>query len=249
MQAKDSFICNICGSQNELNDFRMLHREFTSSICCGSSPRMRCIIHALSSELFGESLTLPNFPRTRKKGIGISDWDGYAVLLAKKLNYTNTFYHKEPFLDITSVPNSYKGKYDFVICSDVLEHVIPPVENAFLGLYDLLKPNGVLIFSIPYILNGDCKEFYPNLYNYEIIQFNGKKILKNITKNGTIETFENLEWHGGEGATLAMRLFTEKSMLQQLHRVGFNDIKYYRMCLKYGIFWPEAHHQILSARV
>ena len=76
-----------------------------------------------------------------------------------------------------------------------------------------------------------------------------KKYLKNVTRDGTIETYENLQWHGGEGATLAMRLFTEKSMLQQLHRVGLNDVKYYRMFLKYGIYWPEAHHQILSARI
>jgi 2-polyprenyl-3-methyl-5-hydroxy-6-metoxy-1,4-benzoquinol methylase len=46
-------------------------------------------------------------------------------------------------------------------CSDVLEHVVPPVENAFCGLSDLLKPNGVLIFSVPYILDGEYNEFYP----------------------------------------------------------------------------------------
>jgi len=52
---------------------------------------MRAIVHLLSTELFGESYILRDFPvRPDIRGIGLSDWDGYAGGLPHKLNYTNT---------------------------------------------------------------------------------------------------------------------------------------------------------------
>jgi hypothetical protein len=43
-------------------------------------------------ELFGQNLTLANFPvRKDIRGVGLSDWLGYAIPLAKKFDYTNTF--------------------------------------------------------------------------------------------------------------------------------------------------------------
>lgn len=86
------FICNICGHKNYIDNIESLNREFTRCPICNSSPRMRAIIHILSVELFGKSHILPNFPnKFGINGIGISDWEGYAQLLAKKLNYTYVF--------------------------------------------------------------------------------------------------------------------------------------------------------------
>jgi hypothetical protein len=90
--------------------------------------RARAIVHALSTELFGKSLAVPDFPVRRDiKGIGLSDWDGYAERLVKKLDYTNTCFHRQPMLDITDIPESMTGSLDFVIASDAYEHIAPPV--------------------------------------------------------------------------------------------------------------------------
>ncbi len=98
-------------------------------------------------ELFGTSLVLSDFPhRPDLAGIGLSDWEGYANPLAERLNYTNTFFHQAPLLDITSVGPDHSGRYDFIICSDVFEHVCQPVSKAFENAYRLLKPGGVMIF-------------------------------------------------------------------------------------------------------
>src|SRR5208337_5051049 len=79
----------------------------------------------------------------------LSDWGGYAAPLALKYRYRNTFFHSEPKLDITNPPDSMRGSLDFLISSDVFEHVLPPVSKAFAGAFDVLKPGGHLILSAP----------------------------------------------------------------------------------------------------
>lgn len=46
----------------------------------------------------------------------------------------------------------YKGKYDVIICGDVLEHLINPWA-VMKKLYNVLKPGGLMIISIPNILS------------------------------------------------------------------------------------------------
>src|SRR5918997_4002416 len=96
-----SYQCNVCAQAcAALVD--ELDREVPSCQSCGSTVRWRSMIHVLSTELFGESLALPDMVMNRNiTGIGMSDWDGYAVPLAEKFNYRNTYYHQEPKLDIT----------------------------------------------------------------------------------------------------------------------------------------------------
>src|SRR5438477_9425364 len=104
-----SFSCNVCGSPVHAVPFLGLGREGASCFTCGSSVRMRSIVHNLSMGLFGRSLPLTDFPsRPDLVGIGLSDWPGYADLLADKLSYINTFYHKKPFLDIVEPPAKWR---------------------------------------------------------------------------------------------------------------------------------------------
>ena len=50
--------------------------------------------------LFGEVKILANLKQYKNiKGIGMSD-SGWAMICTDKFNYTNTFYHMEPYLDI-----------------------------------------------------------------------------------------------------------------------------------------------------
>jgi 2-polyprenyl-3-methyl-5-hydroxy-6-metoxy-1,4-benzoquinol methylase len=98
-------------------------------------------------------LQLCEFPRLKSvRGLGISDSEIYADRLTECFGYTNTFYHQEPAFDLSRPDETEFGKYDFVICSDVLEHVSLPVERSFESLVRLLKPFGVLIFTVPYTL-------------------------------------------------------------------------------------------------
>src|SRR3954463_15859360 len=109
------FRCNICG-QDSAAERRLLSREKPSCLHCGSTVRWRSVIHVLSMELFGDSLALPDFPYLPEiLGIGMTDWDGYAIPLAKKLGYTNMYYHCEPRLDIVAPPPELEGTLDFII--------------------------------------------------------------------------------------------------------------------------------------
>src|ERR1044072_1657831 len=100
------FKCNICGAQC-LVAHSHLQREVASCETCGSTPRARAIIRALSLELFGKNVVLPEFPVNREiRGLGMSDWEGYAARLADKFSYTNTYYHKEPRPDNARPANS-----------------------------------------------------------------------------------------------------------------------------------------------
>src|SRR5687768_6469524 len=126
--------CNICSTLC-VTEIASLKRETPSCATCRSSPRIRAVIRILSTELFGRSMPIAEFPRSPEiTGVGMSDWGSYAARLEKIFSYTNTFFAKAPKLDITSITPEMEGKYDFVIVSEVLEHVAPPVSRAFANL-------------------------------------------------------------------------------------------------------------------
>jgi SAM-dependent methyltransferase len=217
-----------------------IDRERPSCDRCHSTVRMRAVIHTLSMELFGKSLPLPEFPRRNDlRGLGISDWSGYADTLARKLDYSNTFYHREPFLDLKDVPGAYTGKFDFIICSDVLEHVEPPVNKAIVNLYRMLSPNGVLLLTVPYTLGeGGTLEHFPELHRYTVIYTPFGKFLLNLTRDLRVQGFKDLVFHGGTGSTLEMRVFTRDGLLLALEAAGFSRILIHEDPYpEFGILW------------
>ncbi len=127
------FACNICGTRCAVHVHR-LSREAGSCPGCDSTVRLRSIVYLLSVALFGDGRPLADFPTDKGiHGIGLSDWDGYARPLAAKLNYCDTFFQQSPQLDIKDPPEEWRTTFDFVIASDVFEHVAPPIERAFAG--------------------------------------------------------------------------------------------------------------------
>src|SRR4030081_2819684 len=105
-----SFFCNVCGAQNHVEAFA----TEPASCTCGSNVRIRALIHLLSLELFGESLILREFPRLKSiRGLGMTDKEGYADILAEKFDYTNTYYDREPRFDFTETHTDRYGTYDF----------------------------------------------------------------------------------------------------------------------------------------
>jgi len=201
---------------------------------------MRSVIYALSMELFGKPLVLPEFPVDNTvSGLGMSDWEGYSKALEKKLAYTNTFYHTEPRLDIANVPEEATGKHRFLISSDVFEHIpVFALDDAFRNSRRLLQKNGVFIFTVPFTKAGETQEHFPRLHDFRIIETKGKRFLYNRTAEGEEEIFDDLVFHGGEGMTLEMRMFSEQDLRQRLAEAGFSSIRIYSDHIpEFGILW------------
>jgi len=253
--------CNICGASNQLAS-REFHRELALCASCGSNARFRGIVHVLANFLGesgerslldwprrmlanllgkGDVHPLKDWPRRKHiQGIGMSDWLGYANLLGDKFSYENTFYDRQPQLDIQNPTPEQLGKCDFVISTDVFEHILQPLQQGFDNLLALLKPGGCLIFSVPYSRSAQTLEHFPDLHEFEILDFRGGKILVNRKQDGALQVRDDLIFHGGEGATLEMRLFCEDDVLGRLARAGFEDITVHQQPqLAIGYYWPE----------
>ena len=219
-----SFTCNICGVHNSVET---IDWEPPSCSGCGSNIRKRAIIYLLSMELFGEALVLSEFPRISAiRGLGLSDDLCYAVPLAGKFDYTNTYYDREPYLDIAEPDPKLYGTYDFILSSDVFEHVPRPVERAFEQCHKLLKPGGFLCVTVPSSLDENTVEHYPDLHEYAVVPLGEEQVLVNRKKDGTLEIHERLVFHGGHGATLELRLFSRKQLTEKLRNAGFSEVAF-----------------------
>jgi hypothetical protein len=164
-EAKIRFQCNICGWTGRSPVSAISSREQPSCCGCGSTLRFRSIIAALTKELLGDIVPLSQQSVNKNiRGLGMSDADVYASPLEQKYSYQNSFYDKKPMLDATDLSSWRSGfEYNFVISSDVYEHIPFPVDVAFHNLFNLLGPGGVCIFSVPYDVTGNTKEHFPSL--------------------------------------------------------------------------------------
>lgn len=236
------FLCNVCGQENRRVPLHHVqNREYQSCAHCRSSLRMRSVVHALSVELFGRPLVLPEFPADKAiSGLGMSDWEGYAMPLAERLAYQNTFYHAPPRLDITDIRDEDCARQRFLISSDVFEHIpVALLDQAFRNSRRLLNDAGVFIFTVPYAKEGRTVEHFPNLHQFSINETDGKRVLHNVTRDGQHETFEDLIFHGGDGMTLEMRMFSEPDLLRSLQDAGYRSTRIYTDCVEeFGILWP-----------
>lgn len=237
-----AFTCNLCGRENRGVPLAAVeNRETQSCGHCGSSLRMRALMYLLSMELFGRALTLPQFPVDRAiRGLGMSDWDGYAKPLAAKLAYTNTFYHAEPRLDIVDPPETLLGRHRFLIASDVFEHIpVFGLDAAFRNSRRLLADGGFFLFTVPFDKEGETREHYPRLHDFSIEERDGRRILRNRTVEGEEEIFQDLVFHGGEGMTLEMRMFSEPDLRRRLAAAGFRSVEVrHEPVPEFGILWP-----------
>jgi hypothetical protein len=246
------FTCNVCGRDTDgVPRVQVQNREFQSCGHCRSSLRMRSIVHALSLALYGRSVPLREFRADKRiAGLGMSDWEGYARGLAEKFSYTNTYYHQEPRLDITAIPESMVERHRFLISSDVFEHIPPEgLEAAFANSRRLLRGNGVFIFTVPFAKEGGTREHFPRLHDWRIEERGGRRVLSNTTACGERETFEDLVFHGGDGMTLEMRVFGEEDLRRRLAAAGYSKVEIgVPDELRYGIAWPIDHSLPIVAR-
>ncbi len=218
------FICNLCGKESSVA--QEFHREGGACQHCGSNIRFRALMYVLSHHLYGKPIPLSDFsPDKNIKAMGLSDAPHYADKLAALFDYTNFFYHTEPFLDICNIEAMPAGCYDLLITSDVYEHVPPPRHVAFVNSYHLLKPDGLLLLTVPYTMLAKTAEHFPDLHQFGFVQDKKGMLLVNRRQDQIIEVFDELTWHGGEGSTLELRIFAETDLLQILAYVGFKKIR------------------------
>lgn len=244
------FHCNICDhpAHAPLGQFT---REKPTCGHCGSTVRWRAIVHVLSQALFGQDLRLSQLPRRPDLvGLGLTDWRGYAEPLSRRFSYTNTYYHCEPRLDILDVEPARRHSADFLISSEVFEHVPPPASRAFTGAAEILKPGGLLLLTVPYVTTSQPTiEHYPTLHSFHIEQTADGPVLLNTRVDGVEERFENPLFHDGLGLTLEMRVFSRDSLTAELLAAGFEDVKFWdQTCHPHGIVWQDQAHLPVTAR-
>jgi hypothetical protein len=246
---QSGFRCNVCGRENDGNPAQFT-RETGACSKCKATVRMRGAIYALSIGLFGKPLAIPDFPKPSPfTGLGLSDWEGYANRLKKRLAYRNTFLHQRPLLDITNPPEELSGKHDFLISIDVFEHVPPPVDRAFQGAAKLLSAGGCLVLSVPYNLHESTVEHFPELHQFEVVRALGGFCLLNRRVDGGLEVFDRLSFHGGPGHTLEMRVFSKGDLLRHLADAGFGEVRVISEDLAWGIHYDnDCSHTILARK-
>ena len=116
------------------------------------------MIRCLGLALFGRSVVLDDLAADRSIwGGGLGDWDGYARQLARLFTYANTFPESEPRLDIAAPPKDLFGKLDFLIAADAFENFSLSLDRALRGAFELLKPGGVLVATVPRGRVGDWR--------------------------------------------------------------------------------------------
>jgi SAM-dependent methyltransferase len=221
--------CNICGADMgpAANAATSGTRETAGCPVCKSTLRIRSLVALLSREVFGVAMALPEFPTMKGiRGLGMSDSPELARQLAEKFDYTNTFYHQAPVFDVTKPDIRDVGRYDFIVSSEVMEHVPPPVERAFQSLRAMLKPDGLLLMTTPYSMGGKTAEHFPDLHEFTLTSLGGRPVLVNRRRGGSTEVFDDLVFHGGHGSTLEMRFFTDQSLRDALLEAGFTSVHF-----------------------
>lgn len=215
-----SFTCNLCAHRGWLTP-RMEGRECRSCLWCGSTTRYRAVVASLSNEVHGRIIPLVRWHGTSSlRGIGFSDHWSYARRLAGVTNYTNTWFHQEPQRDLLDLTTFGDKTYDFVICSDVMEHVASPVALGFATLFSILRPGGVLVFTVPTV-DGPTTEHYPPLRTWVVEKATeGWMVVAEGSDGSTIRDLSPV-FHGGPGATLEMRVFGRDDLREHLSRAGF----------------------------
>lgn len=243
------YTCNITGKKFDLEE---KDKQREGGLMYGYNCRFRAICYLLTKILYNEVKILAKVPINKKiKGLGMSD-SSWADVCKEKFNYINTYNDKEPILNIYNKNdvNKYKD-YDFIICSDIFQFInpYPNLQEAFDNLYKMLKRGGTIIFSVPFIY-GEHKEYYPNLYNYKIIDRDDEKVLINTTIDKKTEYFEDLKFHGANNTKLEKRMFTKSSLIKYFVDAGFMDIEFHEPdedMNKYGIFWDNICSQMITA--
>lgn len=230
--------CILCGTIQKSIPIEPV-RESCLCVACGSSWRARAVTFGL---ILG--LGLPQKPVVEWDsdwsicGVGFDDDPSIFSMLPTKVIYVNTHLEKYPRLDLRHIPDSTRESMRFLICSDVLEHVEPPVEDGFTGLYSLLQPGGLAVVSVPVHGAGPTNEFYPDLVHFEVLP---DASVRWRDSHGQERIDKDPEYHGGTGLVLSFRTFGVEEFKSRLINVGFKSVQELPSNPEFGIFEIQNH--------
>ena len=157
-----------------------------------------------------------------RTGLGIGDDWKLARMLSQKFAYTNSFLNRFPIVDLLNPPNSCFEYFEFITCSDVLEHTPPPRKKPIAGLFQMLKPGGFAVISVPTTKDVAYHEHYPDLVGWSVVD--GAVHWNDLHDNSFVDV--NPEFHGGEGLTLAFRQWSLDQLDEDLKDEGFSQLQY-----------------------
>ena len=211
--------CILCSALNNQENEHI--REASCCISCGSTWRARAVTLATITGLGYEPMPLSRIKSDWSRvGLGISDDINVASRLSSKFFYNNTYFDTFPNLDIRKVPEIAKDRFEFVNCSDVLEHIDTELDLAVRGLRNLLHRNGFAVISVPISADVGHLEFYPDLRSFSI----NDDVVGWNDKNNISHEDINPEFHGGRGQNLAFRRFSNESIKELLTKSGFISV-------------------------
>ena len=185
---------------------------------CSATWRHRAVALALTAGLGLRMAPLAGLePDRSRRGLGLSDAMPLAGVLSSRFQYVNSYYDEFPRVDLTAVSDDLRGAFEFVTCSDVLEHVPPPADLALRGLADLVRPGGCAVVSVPALPEGTL-EYYEGLVDFEI---DGLSVRWRDAA-GAEHVDLTPEFHLGQGQTLAFRFWGAADLRRRLAAVGFS---------------------------
>ena len=227
--------CIFCSARN----FGKFEVQRESMLCrkCRSTWRARATGLAVQQGLGYEIQPFKSIPSDWSRiGLGISDDINLSVTLNSKFLYCNSYYDAFPYLDIRNVPAHAKDSFEFVTCSDVLEHIDTGITDAFKGLRSLVKLGGFVVASVPIDNQGRHSEFYLDLDKFEV-ESDG---VHWINSKGEPYIDPSPEFHGGRGQNLAFRKFSAASFDKSLLSAGFSELVNLSFSSKLGV--PELEY-------
>lgn len=201
--------CNICGWKGE---FSLPEREREGVMCrnCSSTSRNRAVVYVLGQLMKQAGHPVFEWPKNKSLKILESSARGsYPVMFADKFDYYATEFdpakiaegtHPREFADFQKLHYD-NNTFDFVIASDVFEHVRKD-EDGYKEILRVLKHGASFILTVPYDHNR------------------ASTIVRVDTSGETDIHLLEPEYHGGGGHTLTYRNYG-RDLLSLLHKVGY----------------------------
>lgn len=192
---------------------------------CGATWRDRVVIAVTLVGLSYGAVALPSVtPDWSRRGLGIADSQAVASALSGLFDYVNGHLHKFPEVNLCDVPVDLHGDFEFVTCSDVLEHVAGCVDDAISGLASLIRPGGFAVVTVPAVGTRPPGEYYEGLADFQVLPAAGRGGSPSLLwtdSGGQAHRDDSPELHGGDGLVVAFRLFTKKGLIELMNRHGF----------------------------
>lgn len=212
-------LCTLCGSALRTT---VESKESTACNNCQCTWRCEAVARAVLTALkYPLSETIRSIsPDLSRVGLGISDDWRLATRLASRFDYTNSYLHRFPILDLADPPRECEGFFEFIVCSDVLEHTqtrLPPM----IGLRQMLRRGGFAVLSVPHNPGERDSEFYPSLTTYTAS--NGQVHWTDAFGRSHVDS--SPEFHGGAGQTLVFRRFSRDQFMSDLRAAGFTRVQ------------------------